>query len=54
MTYVLQPDAGATAVVNDVELEARGPLRAVAPLSASQVRKSVATNLGVLKQLLES
>lgn len=54
VTYVLQSDAGGTTVVNDVELEVHGPLRAVAPLAIGQVKKSVATNLGVLKQLLES
>jgi len=32
----------------------RGALRAVAPLAVGQVKKSVATNLGVLKELLES
>jgi hypothetical protein len=35
-------------------LEVHGPLRAVAPLAISQVKKAVATNLGVLKELLES
>jgi uncharacterized membrane protein len=54
LTYMLQPDGDATTVVNDVELEVRGALRVVAPLAASKVRSSVAANLGVLKQLLES
>ena len=54
VTYVLQSEEGGTTVINDVELEVRGPLRAVAPLAVSQVKKAVATNLGVLKQLLES
>jgi len=54
VTYVLQPDDGGTTVVNDVDLEVRGALRAVAPLAVGQVKKSVATNLGVLKELLES
>jgi hypothetical protein len=54
LTYVLQPEDGATTVVNDVELEIRGPLRAVAPLAVPQIRKSVATNLSELRRLLES
>jgi hypothetical protein len=51
---VLQSDDGGTTVVNDVELEVHGALRAVAPLAIGQVKKSVAANLNVLKQLLES
>ena len=54
VTYVLQADDGGTTVVNDVELEVRGALRAVAPLAIGQVKKSVAANLDVLKQQLES
>jgi len=36
------------------DLEGRGVVRIAAPLAAGRIREAVASNLGVLKDLLES
>lgn len=52
--YVLEPLGNATRLVNDMELEASGVMRLVAPLAAARVKAAVAANLDVLKQVLEA
>jgi uncharacterized protein YndB with AHSA1/START domain len=52
-SYVLEDADGATVLTNAMQLEPDGPLRLVAGLAGSGVRKAVAANLGALKDLLE-
>src|SRR6185369_6014355 len=54
LSYLLEPVGDTTVVTNDVELEPAGLLRLVAPLAVGPVKRSVAANLDVLRQLLES
>jgi carbon monoxide dehydrogenase subunit G len=54
LTYQLDPSGEATVITNDVDLQATGAARLVAPVATTTVKKSVAANLNVLKQLLES
>ena len=54
LTYQLEAVPEGTRLTNEVELEASGPLRIVAPLAAGWVRASVAENLAVLRRLVES
>ena len=54
ISYVLEPRAGATQIVNAVELRPLpAMLRVLAPLAAPRVKAAVAQNLGQLKRLLE-
>ena len=53
LSYELEPDGDGTRLVNSIQLEARGPMRLVAGFSAGRVREAVASNLGVLKKILE-
>jgi uncharacterized membrane protein len=52
--YLLEPLGNATVITNTMTLQPSGPLRLVAPLAAPRVKAAVATNLDVLKQLLEA
>ena len=54
VTYQLAPAGSGTALTNTVNLQPSGPLRLLAPLAASRVKSAVATNLGTLKQILET
>ena len=53
LSYELEPEGSATRLVNSVQLEAHGPMRLAAALASGRVRDAVASNLGVLKQILE-
>ena len=53
ITYVLDPVGDATILTNTVDLTPPRPLRLLAPLATHRVSAAVATNLEVLKQLLE-
>jgi uncharacterized protein YndB with AHSA1/START domain len=55
-TYVLDPDpSGArTTLVNDIELSGDGVLGPLAALKTGGIKRAVAQNLGVLKQILEA
>jgi polyketide cyclase/dehydrase/lipid transport protein len=53
--YLLAPTEDGTRLTNVVDLEsASGPLRLLAPLATSRVKKAVAANLDTLKQRLET
>ncbi len=53
-SYLLEPTAGGTRLINDVELEPSSTLlRPIGPLAVPRVKAAVARNLGTLKQLLE-
>ena len=55
ISYQLEAAAGATTLVNTVELDpAQAMLRLAAPLAAPKIKAAVAQNLGKLKLLLES
>jgi uncharacterized protein YndB with AHSA1/START domain len=54
LTYRLEAVPEGTRLTNEVELEASGPLRFVAPLAAGRVRASVAENLSALRRFVES
>lgn len=54
VTYQLAPAGSGTALTNTMNLQPSGPLRLLAPLAASRVKSAVATNLGTLKQILET
>ena len=51
--YVLQPAGNGTTLTNTVELTPPRPLRLLAPLATHRVSAAVASNLEVLKELLE-
>jgi uncharacterized protein YndB with AHSA1/START domain len=53
LTYRLEEIGEATLITNDVDLDATGLTRLVAPLATNRIKSSVAANLNVLKQLLE-
>ncbi|HEY1643806.1 MAG TPA: SRPBCC family protein [Streptosporangiaceae bacterium] len=54
ISYVLEPGAGATRVVNAMELSpSRAVPRLLAPLAAPRIKAAVAENLGQLKLILE-
>jgi uncharacterized protein YndB with AHSA1/START domain len=53
-TYELEPTDNHTRLVNTVDLEPSGLVTIVAPLMTSRIKAAVATNLGALKQILES
>ena len=53
ITYVLEPAGNATTLTNTVELTPPRPLHLLAPLATHRVRAAVASNLEVLKELLE-
>ena len=53
VTYVLQPAGNGTTLTNTVELTPPRPLRRLAPLATHRVSAAVASNLEVLKELLE-
>jgi uncharacterized membrane protein len=52
--YLLEPVGNSTVITNTMTLQPSGPLRLVAPLAAPRVKAVVATNLDVLKQILEA
>lgn len=54
VSYTLEPVDEGTRLTNAADLEGRGVMRFAAPLAAGKIREAVATNLGVLKDLLES
>jgi carbon monoxide dehydrogenase subunit G len=54
LVYRVQPSDGGTRLTNVAELEARGMMRALAPLAARRVRDAVAANLRDLKARLEA
>jgi hypothetical protein len=54
ISYLVEPTAGGTRLINDVELEPTSALlRPFGPLAAPQVKAAVARNLSTLKQILE-
>ncbi len=53
LTYGLEEIGEETLITNDVDLDATGLTRLVAPLATNRIKSSVAANLNVLKQLLE-
>jgi hypothetical protein len=53
LTYQLEEIGEATLITNDVDLVATGLTRLVAPVATNRIKTSVASNLNVLKQLLE-
>lgn len=53
VTYLLAPAGEGTVLTNAMNLTPSGPLRLIAPLASARVKNAVATNLEVLKQLLE-
>jgi carbon monoxide dehydrogenase subunit G len=53
VSYLLEPTGGGTRLTNAVDLGSSGLLMLVAPLASSRVKRAVAANLDVLKQLLE-
>ena len=54
LSYTLDAVDEGTRLTNAADLEGRGVMRIAAPLAAGRIRQAVATNLGVLKDLLES
>jgi hypothetical protein len=55
ISYQLEAKAGATRLVNNVELDpSPAMLRLVAPLATPRIKAAVAQNLGALRLLLES
>jgi uncharacterized protein YndB with AHSA1/START domain len=54
LSYTLDAVDEGTRLTNAADLEGRGVMRIAAPLAAGRIREAVATNLGVLKDLLES
>ena len=54
LSYEFEPSDAGTVVTNTVELQMSGPLRLIGGIAMSRVKKSVAQNLSVLKQLLET
>jgi carbon monoxide dehydrogenase subunit G len=53
LSYQLEQTGDATLITNDVDLNATGLTRLVAPLATNRIQSSVAENLNALKQLLE-
>jgi uncharacterized protein YndB with AHSA1/START domain len=54
ISYELEARAGATRLVNSVELDpSQAMLRLVAPLAAGKIKAAVAQNLGTLRLILE-
>jgi hypothetical protein len=54
ISYQLEAAAGATTLVNNVELDtSQARLRLLAPLATPRIKAAVAQNLGKLKLLLE-
>jgi len=54
ISYQLEAAAGATTLVNSVELDpSQAKLRLLAPLAAPRIKAAVTQNLGKLKLLLE-
>ena len=51
--YVLESEGESTVLTNTVDLEVRGPLALVSPIATRQIKAAVASNRGVLKQILE-
>jgi len=54
VSYVVTAAEGGTSLSNTMDLQPAGAARLIAPLAASRVKSAVATNLGALKQLLET
>lgn len=54
LSYTLEAVDEGTRLTNAGDLEGRGVMKLAAPLAAGRIREAVATNLGVLKELLES
>jgi hypothetical protein len=53
ITYVLEPGGNETILTNTVDLAPPRPLQLLAPLATRRISAAVATNLAVLKRLLE-
>jgi uncharacterized protein YndB with AHSA1/START domain len=53
LTYLLEPEADGTRLINAVDLHPSGLLSVVAPLTSSRVKSAVAANLETLKHILE-
>jgi hypothetical protein len=53
LTYLVEPAGDATILTNTVALTPPRPLRPLAPLATRRISAAVATNLGVLRELLE-
>jgi uncharacterized protein YndB with AHSA1/START domain len=53
-TYTLESNGGTTKLTNEIELVGRGLFRAFSALATANVRRAVAQNLTVLKNLLEN
>jgi uncharacterized protein YndB with AHSA1/START domain len=53
VAYKLDPSQGGTIVTNDMDLQASGAVKLIAPLAVTRVKASVTTNLNALKELLE-
>lgn len=53
VTYLLEPAGDATRLVNEVELTGPGPRSAIAALARRSIKKAVAQNLEVLRDILE-
>jgi hypothetical protein len=54
-SYLLEPAAGGTRLINTVELEpSSAVLRLISPLAVPKVKEAVARNLNSLKRLLET
>ena len=51
--YTLRSRGAGTALVNAIELDARGPVNLLAPVATLRIKSAVAANLDVLKQILE-
>ncbi|HJR45887.1 MAG TPA: hypothetical protein VJ927_09810 [Actinomycetota bacterium] len=54
LTYELDDVDGSTQLTNSARLQGRGAMKLAAPLAESRVRQAVASNLQVLKPMLES
>jgi hypothetical protein len=54
LDYDLRTAGDATVLTNAVELGTSGPLSVLAPLATRQIKAAVATNLDVLRQILET
>jgi hypothetical protein len=53
VSYALEPTGDGTRLTNAVELRSSGLLRLAAPLATARVKRAVAANLDVLRQVLE-
>ena len=54
LTYELEDRGSATLLTNTVQLEARGPAKIAAAMSAGRLQQAVAANLDTMKKVLEA